>query len=523
MKKNSLPTVDPGRLLPKSGTAELRLYNVGLGDCFLLAFPTDDPQRPCYFVIDCGIAKNTPDERDRMKLIVQDIIDSTGGKIDVLAVTHEHYDHVSGFSHAKDLWQSLTVGSVWLPWIEKHGESEANDVRAMVDKLNFAAQKAIEHGLFTPDAAAGLRMESGFLGVDMLGAGEFGAASVMGEAYGIAKSLVKEPEYLEPGDVRLLPRTKFTAYVLGPPRHRDRQGNELKKGNKFFLKLLEDEEEMYSYHDIGLTPDGGKKPSHLAMTLDGSDDALAGAILGGDDAEFDRYCPFDRRYRKSWEEAMLDPFFVDHYSGCEPYRRVDSDWLSGSADLALRAGDYTNNISLVLAFEMPTSKRILLFPGDAQVGNWLSWHSIGDWRGDVSEPKLKASDLLNRVLFYKAGHHGSHNATVKQKGLELMAKGPKGEDLELVSYVPVSVPVAHDVMSYCPMPFYPIMKRLQQRTRGEVYLGNGKKVEPFLSVPPVDNPRVSVAVASATLKAMVKKGATLEEEYPLFTQFTIRD
>lgn len=49
------------RLLPAADAVELRLYNVGLGDCFLLAFPTADPAEPCYFVIDCGIAKNTPD------------------------------------------------------------------------------------------------------------------------------------------------------------------------------------------------------------------------------------------------------------------------------------------------------------------------------------------------------------------------------------------------------------------------------------------------------------------------------
>jgi hypothetical protein len=517
------------RLFPAKDTVELRMYNVGLGDCFLLAFPTEDAKEPCYFVIDCGIAKNTPDEKDRMKIVVQDIIDATGGRIHILAVTHEHYDHVSGFAHAEDLWKTLTVDQLWLPWIERKGESEAEDVRASVKKLNMAAQKAIEHGLVTSDVANELAMQSGFLGVDMLGAGGFGAASVMGKAYDIAKNLTNDIAFCEPGEVKGLPKANHLAYVLGPPRHKDSNGVELKKGKRFFLKLLEDEEEMYGYHDIGMVPDSAKKKHGFSMGVDTNDDALAGAILGNDDDGYEKYCPFDSRYRRDWEESMLEPFFSEHYASRDTYRRVDSDWLAGSADLALRAGDYTNNISLVLAFELPKSKRVLLFPGDAQVGNWLSWHSISEWKGESQKIKADPADLLNRVIFYKAGHHGSHNATVREKGLELMAKDKDGNDLELVSYVPVSVPVAHDVMNYCPMPFYPVMKRLQQKTGGEVYLGNGQRLKPD-DFPPRANPCVSVKVSDAKLPAklyakdkLTREKVEIEGEVPLYTQFTIED
>jgi hypothetical protein len=34
--------------------------------------------------------------------------------------------------------------------------------------------------------------------------------------------------------------------------------------------------------------------------------------------------------------------------------------------------------------------------------------------------KVKAEDLLERTVLYKVGHHASHNATLRQKGLELM-------------------------------------------------------------------------------------------------------
>ena len=39
----------------------------------------------------------------------------------MLVVTHEHWDHVSGFVQARDAARpdKLTVGEVWLAWTEK--------------------------------------------------------------------------------------------------------------------------------------------------------------------------------------------------------------------------------------------------------------------------------------------------------------------------------------------------------------------------------------------------------------------
>jgi len=66
----------------------------------------------------------------------------------------------------------------------------------------------------------------------------------------------------------------------------------------------------------------------------------------------------------------------------------------------------------------------VLFVGDAQVGNWLSWPAVtcGDEKG---------KEILNRTVFYKVGHHGSRNATLNTKGLELM------DPDNLVAMIPV--------------------------------------------------------------------------------------
>ncbi len=44
---------------------------------------------------------------------------------------------------------------------------------------------------------------------------------------------------------------------------------------------------------------------------------------------------------------------------------------------------------------------------------------------------MSAEDLLPLTVFYKVGHHGSQNATLRDKGLELM------NDSDLVAMIPV--------------------------------------------------------------------------------------
>ena len=57
-------------------------------------------------------------------------------------------------------------------------------------------------------------------------------------------------------------------------------------------------------------------------------------------------------------------------------------------------------------------KKILLFAGDAQRGNWVSWDDSTWADGDQT---ITARDLLGRTVLYKVGHHGSHNATLAGK------------------------------------------------------------------------------------------------------------
>src|SRR3954470_6119411 len=490
-----------GRLFPGKGEIKVRLYGQGLGDCFLLAFPREGKDEdPCYLVIDCGVAMSTPQKDVRIKQVVEDIRAATGGHIDALAITHQHFDHISGFQDAWQEWKKIVVDAVYLPWTEATaatGEhSGTGDFRKVLDQAaKKALEKAAEAGVLA--SHPGFRAEADFLGVSLEeaggGNGKIKGPANMDEAMAFARGLCPPSKirYFEPGDVFRLPGTGFHGYVLGPPL----PGNANPAGKKY-IELLVDGSDgvMSTYEPLGLKVDAGKPGGANAFAL--SDDrglpAMASALLA--DGELSRdadegFNPFPSEIRLDWESAMASPFFREHYTATKErgeagaWRRVDSDWLAGVTALALRAGLYTNNVSLVLAFDVPGSEKMLLFPGDAQVGNWLSWHTIKEWRFvDSSLPaqppaakddQTLMDNLLSPVVLYKVGHHASHNATIKDDGLEKMTHD------DLVAFIPVSVPVAQDLMGYCPMPFYPVVRALQRKTQGRVFLPNGHAVGPL--------------------------------------------
>lgn len=531
------------RLLSEAGEIRMRLYGQGLGDCFLLAFPRkDDPENPCYLVIDCGVAMSTPEKDLRMKKVVENIDAATGGHIDILAITHQHFDHISGFQDAWQEWKKITVDALYLPWTESTAATgEHKSTSGFRSVLEEAAKKALEKALEEDedllDAQPGFRAQADFLGVS-LGVGGSGTVKRppnMDATMEFARDLCAADKirYFEPGDVFRLPGTDFHGYVLGPPTPDRKDAKERK-----YIELLVDEKEMYSYGPLGMKVDHGKPGGDHAFAL--SDDrglpAMASALLaaGTLDREGDEgFTPFAPAIRLDWDRAMASPFFQKHYGDAAPrgeggaWRRVDTDWLAGLANLALRAGDYTNNVSLVLAFDHPESEKMLLFPGDAQVGNWLSWHTIDEWRfrdGSVPSRPPSANDeqtlmqnLLSRIVFYKAGHHGSHNATVTGKGLESMTHK------DLVAFIPVSVPVAQDLMGYCPMPFYPVVRALQRMTKGRVFLPNGQAVGPLPDGTTNDALLAASGIVCADEKLPAKKKGNdvLEAEVPLYLEVTV--
>ena len=145
------------------------------------------------------------------------------------------------------------------------------------------------------------------------------------------------------------------------------------------------------------------------------------------------------------------------------WRRINHDWLLSMARLALQLDNGLNNTSLVLAFEFIDTGQVLLFPADAQIGSWQSWVNL-DWQlkeSGTETKSFKTSELLRRTVFYKVGHHGSHNATLKEGGLEAMTAP------ELVAAIPVDQDFANN-SKHWEMPAKPLYQRLQESTRGRI-------------------------------------------------------
>lgn len=109
-----------------SEVVKISMYNVGFGDCFLLRFPAPDRERSV--LIDCGsIKQGAAGATDLIvRQIVEDVTTDGTARIDVVAMSHRHKDHVSGF--ANEAWRDVEVGEVWLPWIENPGDERARQI-----------------------------------------------------------------------------------------------------------------------------------------------------------------------------------------------------------------------------------------------------------------------------------------------------------------------------------------------------------------------------------------------------------
>lgn len=197
--------------------------------------------------------------------------------------------------------------------------------------------------------------------------------------------------------------------------------------------------------DLGAIHDTGQHGSSELYALTGLTSAAlrlgaVGGTKGGDEETVDP--PFDKRFRLDRNDPRIVAALGDTYlADSQSWRSIDTDWLNAASNLAIQLDKFTNNTSLVIAIERIADGKVLLFPGDAQEGSWLSWQSPSlEWevkRGDGTTVAVTTKDLLARTVFYKVGHHSSHNATAKAKGLEMMTS-----QADLTAFIPVDRQVA---------------------------------------------------------------------------------
>jgi hypothetical protein len=497
--RTATATVPGGRMTPPANGVKIRMYRTGLGDCFLLAFPCSRAagasRNAFYMLVDCGVYKGTPEPYNATQIakIVRDIQAATEGQLDLLVITHEHWDHVSAFHPTQSqaiFNKQIKLGQLWMAWTENMNLKLAKDLHNGRKAARHALTNALKQ-MQGMGASGGthdlIRNVLEFFGEPVtvkskgdddspeasqaFAVADFAAKSFQTEEavtwirdhYGKGKT-----KFLHPGDgpISLGGVRDARIYILGPPEESVliKRYNPSASGKEVYPKAMAAAIEASFFASFGVVPTSLDEPPDPEAVLEAQKMSQ----------------PFDESYRVEIKEAQKDPFFHEHYfdEDLSPnWRRIESDWLEVAGEFALQLDSATNNTSLAFALEVgpPGEGKVLLFPGDAQVGNWQSWfgkvqvgkQTVGkDMVWKAGGKSITAEDLLRRTVLYKVGHHGSHNATLRAQGLELMGRSDGTADF--VAFLPVDEHVARDLAHYGEMPLRSLVKELAIRTGGRI-------------------------------------------------------
>jgi beta-lactamase superfamily II metal-dependent hydrolase len=316
----------------------IRMYRVGFGDCFLVSLPARSGVR--HLLFDFGV--HPSGQAGTMADAMKDIAKVTARKLAVVVASHEHADHIAGFGEFAGQFRDFEIGEIWMPWAMDPEDRTAIRLRAAQLQL---ADQLLAHFQAAPGSPAAqhaiLNIAKNADSVKALRSGFDGAG---------------RPRYLSAGAKipdDFIPGVQFR--VLGPPTD-----------PAFIRKMLPPANQRY-----------------LRASMDGPQQVVpVNAIL-----------PFPPYWQPPPAEARaaLGVTAADE----EAVRAT----VSGSVDhVALALDSGVNNTSLSLL--VTCRGKSLLFPGDAQFGNWKYW---------LDQPG--SATLLDQVSFLKVAHHGSHNAT----------------------------------------------------------------------------------------------------------------
>lgn len=364
----------------------LKTYQVGFGDCFLLTFHYGEDAK--HILIDFGSTRyprGAP--RGYLKKVARQIKEDCGEDLLAVIATHRHRDHIRGFEgNSKNNGPGDLIGQcnpdvVIQPWTEDPDAprnasgptmGSREDVQSFVqslDGMNLFARSVLPEvrHLFTPTSAAAAAQ------LAFIGENNIKNKNAIRKLIEMGKN--GRGHYVFHGGKSGLEGklAGVKVHVLGPPTLR--QSDEIRR------QAHRNEEEYWHFQDAfwrfqaQAVRETGRRGSPLFPDAPLADDPIG-----------TRW--FRTRLKTARAETLL-----------KIVRILD---------------DAMNNTSLILLFEIGDTA--VLFPGDAQIENWM--FALG---------KPKYQKLLKKVRLYKVGHHGSLNATPKSLWDLFEKRGGRGE------------------------------------------------------------------------------------------------
>ena len=319
-----------------------------------------------------------------MQAVAADIAHTTSdtahpdGHLHCIVVSNLRWDHVSGFVQAAPIFHKMAVDEIWLPATEDPGNEQAHR-RAGETQQRLQALRRVVPGLSAPAPDLARPPDKGaepFRGWNHdATANGATAPEASAAALAILRSLEQTGTRLRYLDVRIAPQRLLSdlpmvrVYVLGPQAEGNTPGRQ---------------------HQLAAEQGALNIPGAIFS-------AAAQKTLGLTAAEesqwkelLERNLPFTPNQQitvatqtvDGQESSIFQPstharFFATRYfAASESWRRIDYDWLGVAQSLALTLDHSANNASLMLAFELVDSERVLLFPGDAQLGAWHAWDAL---------------------------------------------------------------------------------------------------------------------------------------------------
>ena len=322
------------------------MYRPGFGDCFLVSFGNAGKEE--HVLIDFGAHMHG--EIGTLEGIMDDIELTTNKKLALIVASHAHRDHIHGFGKFADRFADFEIGEIWMSWIDDKKNKTAASLQkknlALYDKLDNHLRLGLNATENNQKYAAALNALSNLRGNEK-------AMTELRRGFGTGI----KPRYLAAGKsiAKVAGITGLSAEILSPPRNTEFLSRMNPPANQHFLTAPGD-------------TTGAVRPFRNFEIREG-------------EADFRAIVKEGQPLVRTKDLEILHEF-----------AEAPADRLAFALD------NVRNNTSLVILFRY--LGKTLLFPGDAQWGNWQSW--IGT---DA------ALQLIGEIDFIKLSHHGSENAT----------------------------------------------------------------------------------------------------------------